>query len=299
MDCPGRMTQIETSIRLWIPSSWPISFCCTDFVQMYSFSILCWYLQYQWFFSMLVAYHQYMCILSVSITPFFVNTVGMLMAWASLLSCSVCVVSSVEGLMSSVCVWTQVLLSPTASLFAFHWSMRWAFLLLVEGERCFFFWARLVISPVFSTGFTAPLVESRSGRHVVLLDYYIDSSQKQQFTSKHIVVLDYYIDRSQKQQFTSIHVVLLDYYIDRSLKQPFTSRHVVLLDYYIDRSQKQQFTGRHVVLLDYYIDSSLKQQFTARHVVLLDYYIDWSQKQQFTSRHVVLFDYYIDRSLKQ
>jgi len=51
---------------------------------------------------MLVAYHQYMCILSVSIAPFFVNTVEMLMAWASLLSCSVCVVSSVEGLMSSV-----------------------------------------------------------------------------------------------------------------------------------------------------------------------------------------------------
>jgi hypothetical protein len=25
----------------------------------------------------------------------------------------------------------------------------------VEGERCFFFWARLVISPVFSTGFAA------------------------------------------------------------------------------------------------------------------------------------------------
>ena len=73
-----------------------------NFILLYSFSILCWYLQYQWVFSMLVAYHQYMCILSVSIAPFFVNTVGMLMAWASLLSCSVCVVSSVEGLMSSV-----------------------------------------------------------------------------------------------------------------------------------------------------------------------------------------------------
>ena len=50
LDRPGRMTQIETSIRLWIPSSWPISFCCTDFVQLYSFSILCWYLQYRWGF---------------------------------------------------------------------------------------------------------------------------------------------------------------------------------------------------------------------------------------------------------
>jgi hypothetical protein len=69
-----------------------------------------------------------------------------------------CVVSSVKGLMSSVCVWTQVLLSPTASLFAFHWTIRWAFLLLVEGERCFFFWARLVISPVFSTSFAALIV---------------------------------------------------------------------------------------------------------------------------------------------
>ena len=73
LDRPGRMTQIETSIRLWIPSRWPISFCCTDFVQLYSFSILCWYLQYQWFFSMLVAYHQYMCILSVSIAPYFLS----------------------------------------------------------------------------------------------------------------------------------------------------------------------------------------------------------------------------------
>ena len=39
LDRPGRMTQIETSIPLWIPSRWPISFCCTDFVQLYSFSI--------------------------------------------------------------------------------------------------------------------------------------------------------------------------------------------------------------------------------------------------------------------
>jgi hypothetical protein len=33
--------------------------------------------------------------------------------------------------------------------------MRWAFLFLVEGERCFFFWAWLVTCPVFSTGFLA------------------------------------------------------------------------------------------------------------------------------------------------
>ena len=42
-----------------------------NFILLYSFSILCWYLQYQWVFSMLVAYHQYMCILPVSIAPFF------------------------------------------------------------------------------------------------------------------------------------------------------------------------------------------------------------------------------------
>jgi hypothetical protein len=41
------------------------------------------------------------------------------------------------------------------SLFAFHWSMHWAFLLLVEGERCFLFWARLVISPVFFNGLSS------------------------------------------------------------------------------------------------------------------------------------------------
>jgi cytochrome b561 len=34
--------------------------------------------------------------------------------------------------MSAVCVCTQVVFSPTASLFAFHWSIRLAFLLLVE-----------------------------------------------------------------------------------------------------------------------------------------------------------------------
>jgi hypothetical protein len=48
--------------------------------------------------------NQYMYILSVSIAPFFVNTVGVLMAWASLLCWSVCVVSSVERLMSAVYV---------------------------------------------------------------------------------------------------------------------------------------------------------------------------------------------------
>ena len=46
----------------------------------------------------------YVHLVCVDCSLFFVNTVGMLMAWASLLSCSVCVVSSVEGLMSSVCV---------------------------------------------------------------------------------------------------------------------------------------------------------------------------------------------------
>jgi len=64
-----------------------------------------------------------------------------LFSWASLLCWSVCVVSSVEGLMSAVCVWTQVVFSPTASLFAFYWSIRWVFLLLLDCERCFFFWA--------------------------------------------------------------------------------------------------------------------------------------------------------------
>jgi hypothetical protein len=41
--------------------------------------------------------------------------------------------------MAAVCVCTQVVFSPTASIFAFHWSIRLAFLLLVEGERGFFF----------------------------------------------------------------------------------------------------------------------------------------------------------------
>ena len=105
-------------------------------------------------FSVLVA-NQYMCILSVSIAPFLVYTVGILMAWASLLCWSVCVVSSVEGLMSAVCVWTQVVLSPTASLFAFHWSIRWAFLLLVEGEKCFFFWGLAGSFSCFFNGFSS------------------------------------------------------------------------------------------------------------------------------------------------
>ena len=46
----------------------------------------------------------YVHLVCVDHSLFFVNTVGMLMAWASLLCWSVCVVSSVEGLMSAVCV---------------------------------------------------------------------------------------------------------------------------------------------------------------------------------------------------
>jgi hypothetical protein len=46
----------------------------------------------------------YVHLVCVDRSLFFVNTVGMLMDWASLLSCSVCVVSSVEGYRSSVCV---------------------------------------------------------------------------------------------------------------------------------------------------------------------------------------------------
>ena len=112
--------------------------------------------------------HQYMSTLSVSIAPFFVDTVGILMAWASLLCWSVCVVSSWERLMAAVCVCTQVVFSPTTSLFAFHWSIRLAFLLLVEGERCFFFGAWLVVSPVFSTGFPALIYTSLTDTAVEL-----------------------------------------------------------------------------------------------------------------------------------
>ena len=80
---------------------------------------------------------------------------GLWRACSSLCS-SVCVLSSVMEILSSVCVSAHVLLSSTVSfLFAFHWLMRWAFLFLVEGERCFFFWAWLVTCPVFSTGFFA------------------------------------------------------------------------------------------------------------------------------------------------
>jgi hypothetical protein len=46
----------------------------------------------------------YVHLVRVDRSLFFVDTVGMLMAWASLLCWSVCVVSSVEGLMSAVCV---------------------------------------------------------------------------------------------------------------------------------------------------------------------------------------------------
>ena len=78
-----------------------------------------------------------------------VNVVGLWRTWSSLCSCSVCVVSSMWELLSSVCIWAHILLSPTASfLFAFHWLMRWAFRFLVEGERYFFFWAWLATSPV-------------------------------------------------------------------------------------------------------------------------------------------------------
>ena len=78
-----------------------------------------------------------------------VNVVGLWRACSSLCS-SVCVLSSVMEIMSSVCVSAHVLLSSTASfLFAFYWLMRWAFLFLVEGEMCFFFWAWLVTCPVF------------------------------------------------------------------------------------------------------------------------------------------------------
>jgi hypothetical protein len=60
-----------------------------------------------------------------------VNIVGLWRACSSL-CVSVWVLSSVIGILSSVCVSTQVLMSSTASyLFAFHWLMRWAFLFLV------------------------------------------------------------------------------------------------------------------------------------------------------------------------
>ena len=73
-----------------------------------------------------------------------VNVVGLWRACSSL-CISVCVLSSVMGMLSSVCVSAQVLMSSTASyLFAFHWLMHKAFLFLVEGERCLFFWAWLV-----------------------------------------------------------------------------------------------------------------------------------------------------------
>jgi hypothetical protein len=93
LDRPGRMTRIETSIRL------------ANFILLYGLRTVV-----QLFHSLLVSVF-FRCWLHttsicasclVSIAPFFVNTVEMLMAWASLLSCSVCVVSSVEGLMSSV-----------------------------------------------------------------------------------------------------------------------------------------------------------------------------------------------------
>ena len=85
-----------------------------------------------------------------------VNVVGLWRTWSSLCSWSVCVVSSMCELLSSVCVSTYVLLSPTASfLFALHRLMRWAISCLVEGERYFFFCAWLATSPVSATGFSA------------------------------------------------------------------------------------------------------------------------------------------------
>ena len=62
----------------------------------------------------------YVHLVCVDRSPFFVDTIGILMVWASLLCWSVCVVSSWEGLMSAICVCTQVVFSPTASLFAFQ-----------------------------------------------------------------------------------------------------------------------------------------------------------------------------------
>jgi hypothetical protein len=99
--------------------------------------------------------NQYMYILSQSIAPFFVDIVGILMDWAWLLCWSVCVVSSVEELMSAVCVCTQVVFSPTASIFAFHWSIRLAFLLLVEGESGFFFLGLAGSFSCFFNGFSS------------------------------------------------------------------------------------------------------------------------------------------------
>ena len=96
--------------------------------------------------------HTFVCAscLCRSLPFILVNTVGMLMAWASLLSWSVCVVSSVEGLISSVCVWTQVLLSPTDLFFClplvhalglFSPGGRWEVLLILGPAgnfSCFF-----------------------------------------------------------------------------------------------------------------------------------------------------------------
>jgi hypothetical protein len=61
---------METSIRLWIPSSWPISFCCTNFVQLYSFSNLCWYLQYRCFFFDVGSIPAYVYLVCVDRSPF-------------------------------------------------------------------------------------------------------------------------------------------------------------------------------------------------------------------------------------
>ena len=109
-----------------------------------------------------------------------VNVGGLWRACSSLCSCSVCVVSSVMELLSSICAWAHVLLSPTVSfLFAFHWLMRWAFLFLVEGERCIFFWAWLVASPVFSTGLSALI-------HISLTDIALELTWRSQVNFFHL-----------------------------------------------------------------------------------------------------------------
>ena len=85
-----------------------------------------------------------------------VYVVGLWRTWSWLCCWSVCVVSSMWELISSVCVWAYILLSTTASfLFAFHWLMRWAFRFLVEGQMYFYFWAWLATSPVFETSSSA------------------------------------------------------------------------------------------------------------------------------------------------
>ena len=108
-----------------------------------------------------------------------VDVVGLWRARSSL-CISVWVLSSVMGMLSSVCVSAQVLMSSTASyLFAFHWLMRKAFLFLVEGERGIFFWAWLVASPVFSTGLSALI-------HISLTDIALELTCRSQVNFFHL-----------------------------------------------------------------------------------------------------------------